>query len=124
MKKLFFLLFFASISFASLAQTVATADTSISISVTQKAADVTFVTWQLTKISGPSQGTITLTPNGFNSTLNCSGLVVGKYVVQVTSTDNFGTVSNASIWNLYVVRVGGKLFITAGADVNLNAAVK
>lgn len=121
MKKILFLLLFAGISFASFSQTVATADTTLSVSVVQKDADVTSVSYLWTKVSGPTQGIIS-TPN--SSTTNVIGLVVGKYVFQCMATDNFGTVSNASIWNITVSRVGGKLIISAGKDINLNAEAK
>lgn len=121
MKKLFFILFFASISFASFSQTVATADTTLSVSVVQKDADVTSISYTWTKVSGPTQGTI-LTPN--QATTVVSGLVAGSYVIQCVAKDNFGTTSNTSVWNITVVRVGGKLVISAGADITIQAKVK
>lgn len=121
MKKLLFILFFASISFASFSQTVATADTTLSVSVTQKDADVTSVSYSWTKVSGPAQGTI-VTPN--QATTVVSGLVAGTYVIQCVARDNFGTVSNTSVWNINVIRVGGKLTISAGADITIKAKVK
>lgn len=121
MKKLLFIAILASISFASFSQTVATADTTLSVSVVQKDADVTSISYTWTKVSGPAQGTI-LTPN--QATTVVSGLVAGSYVIQCVAKDNFGTVSNTSVWNITVVRVGGKLVISAGADITIQARVK
>ena len=118
MKKLLFILFFAGISFAGISQTTATADTTLKVTLLSKASDVTSITYQWTKISGPTQGTIS---SPTLATTDVTGLVVGKYVFQCIATDNFGVSSNPSIWNITVYRNSVPPTISAGQDINLRA---
>jgi hypothetical protein len=115
MKKLLFLLIICCLSFSSQAQT---ADTTLKVTLLSKAPDVTSVTYQWTKISGPTAGTIS-TPT--SSTTAVTGLVIGKYVFQCIATDNFGVASNPSIWNITVVRNAIAPTISAGQDIILKA---
>jgi hypothetical protein len=111
MKKLLFLLIICCLSFSSQAQT---ADTTLSVSVIKKPASATSITYQWTKVSGPSAGNI-VTP--YQPSTKINGFVEGSYVIQCVAKGSDGTVSNPSIWRITVVN--GVLIISAGQDIIL-----
>ena len=115
MKKILFILIFAAIGFATKAQT---ADTTLHASLISKAPDVTSISYQWTKVSGPSAGTIS-TPN--QATTDVKGLVVGVYVFQCIAKDNFGVQSAPSQVKVTVVRNAQPPVINAGPDITITA---
>ncbi len=115
MKKLLFLLLICGLSFASQAQT---ADTTLKVTLISKAPDVTSVTYQWTKVSGPTAGTIS-TPNQPITVVK--DLVVGDYVFQCVAKDNFGVTSAPSVWRIQVIRNAEPPVISAGQDIILKA---
>ena len=111
MKKLLFLAIICGLSFASRAQT---ADTTLSVSVIKKPSTATSISYQWTKVSGPTAGTIS-TPT--QPSTDIKDLVEGVYVIQCLAKGSDGTISNPSIWRITVVN--GVLIISAGQDIIL-----
>ena len=115
MKKILFILIFAAIGFATKAQT---ADTTLHGTLIGKASDVTSVSYQWTRVSGP--GTVTIV-SPTNLVTDVKGLAIGVHIFQLVATDNFGVKSAPSQVKVTVVRNAQPPVINAGPDITITA---
>jgi hypothetical protein len=118
MKKLIFFLLFASISFASSAQT---ADTTLHGSLISKAPEATSVSFTWSQVSGP----VTAVFSDVHALQPVvSKLPMGHYVFQLVGVDNFGVASTPSQVQVDVTGSGTKPVVYAGDNFILKLGSK